>query len=70
MTGYVGTTDPAFHAWISVWTEETGWVDNAVYFDGAAWQRMDPTFASSGKNSDSIKQYIGDGKNYSSKYFY
>ncbi len=70
VTGYVGTADPAFHAWISVWTAETGWVDNAVYFDGAAWQRMDPTFASSGKNSDSIKQYIGDGKNYSSKYFY
>lgn len=70
VAGYVGTAKPAYHAWISVWSAETGWVDGAIYFDGATWQRMDPTFASSGKNSESIRQYIGDGKNYSSKYFY
>lgn len=70
VTGYVGASDPAFHAWISVWTEENGWVDGAIYFDGAAWQRMDPTFASSGEKSESIMQYIGDGTNYEAKYFY
>ena len=70
VTGYVGTSKPAYHAWISVWSQETGWVDGAIYFDGAVWQRMDPTFASSGSGSEEIVQYIGDGKNYSVKYFY
>lgn len=69
VTGYVGASN-AYHAWISVWTEETGWVDGAIYFDGAAWHRMDPTFASSGNSSQSIMKYIGDGKNYSVKAFY
>ena len=67
VVGYAGT---AYHAWISVYSEETGWVEGVVYFDGVSWQRMDPTFASSGKQSASIMQYIGDGKNYTAKYLY
>ena len=67
VVGYAGT---AYHAWINVWTEETGWVDGVIYFDGHAWHRMDPTFASSGKQSDAIMKYIGDGKNYTAKYLY
>jgi len=66
----VGYSGNAYHAWISVWSEKTGWVDGAIFFDGTAWQRMDPTFASSGKKSDSIMAYIGDGKNYVEKYLY
>ncbi len=67
VVGYAGT---AYHAWISVWTQEHGWVDSVIYFNGSAWQRMDPTFASSGGNSKAIQQYIGDGSNYTAKYFY
>lgn len=67
VVGYAGTQ---YHAWVSVWTEKTGWVDNIIYFDGTSWQRMDPTFASSGNSSASIMQYIGDGKNYTVKYLY
>ncbi|MEG1593153.1 MAG: transglutaminase-like domain-containing protein [Oscillibacter sp.] len=67
VVGYAGT---AYHAWISVWSEETGWIDQAVYFDGTTWQRMDPTFASSGKQSASILKYIGDGSHYTAKYLY
>ncbi len=70
VTGYVGTENPAYHAWISVWSEETGWVDGAIYFDGSAWQRMDPTFASTGGSSEAMIEYIGDGNNYAVKYFY
>ncbi len=70
VVGYVGTKDPAYHAWINVWSEEDGWVDGAIYFDGTAWQRMDPTFASSGKSSEAIMKYIGDGSNYSTRYLY
>ena len=67
VVGYAGT---AYHAWISVWTEASGWVEGAIYFDGTTWQRMDPTFASSGKGSESIMKYIGDGRNYTVKYLY
>lgn len=67
VVGYAGT---AYHAWISVWTEDSGWIDGAIYFDGTSWQRMDPTFASSGNQSASIMKYIGDGKNYTVKYLY
>lgn len=67
IVGYAGT---AYHAWISVWTEETGWIDGVIYFDSVSWHRMDPTFASSGKSSDSVMRYIGDGKNYTTKYIY
>lgn len=67
VVGYAGT---AYHAWINVWTEETGWIDGVIFFDGSAWQRMDPTFASSGKGSEAIMQYIGDGSNYTVSYLY
>ena len=67
VVGYAGT---AYHAWISVWSEETGWVEGVIYFNSTAWQRMDPTFASTGKQSQAIMQYIGDGKNYTTKYLY
>lgn len=66
----VGYAGKQYHAWVSVWTEKTGWVDNIIYFDGNTWQRMDPTFASSGKGSAAIMKYIGDGKNYTEKYLY
>ena len=66
----VGYAGEAYHAWISVWTKESGWMDSAIYFDGNVWKRMDPTFASSSDRSDSIMAYIGDGKNYTAKYFY
>ncbi len=67
VVGYAGT---AYHAWVSVWTEETGWVDGVIFFDGTTWQRMDPTFASSGGGNEAIMQYIGDGSNYTVKYLY
>lgn len=65
-----GYTGGAYHAWISVWTEDTGWVDGVIFFDGVAWQRLDPTFASYENQSDAIMKYIGNGKNYQEKYFY
>ena len=66
----VGYAGKAYHAWISVWTEDAGWVDGASYFNGTSWQRLDPTFASSGKRSASIMDYIKNDSNYSTKYLY
>ena len=71
ITGYVPTNQgQQYHAWISVWSQETGWVEGAIYFNGSSWQRMDPTFASSANSSSSIMQYIGNGSNYTQKYCY
>jgi len=66
----VGYAGEAYHAWISVYVEGEGWIDGVIYFDGESWQRMDPTFASSASKSKSIMKYIGDGSNYTAKYFY
>ncbi len=59
-----------YHAWLNVWSEEDGWVDGVIYFDGSDWKLMDPTFASNGKQSSSIMEYIGDGSNYTAKFLY
>ena len=66
VVGYAGST---YHAWISVWTEDNGWIDGAIFFDGHSWHRMDPTFASSEKRSEEIMDFIQNGK-YTVKYLY
>ena len=66
VVGYAGST---YHAWISVWTEEDGWIDGAIFFDGHMWKRMDPTFASSQERSEEIMEFIEHG-NYTVKYLY
>ena len=66
VVGYAGST---YHSWISVWTEESGWVDGAIFFDGHQWKRMDPTFASSSGGDEEILDFIQNGK-YKVKYLY
>ena len=66
----VGYTGDVYHAWINVWSEEDGWVEGLIYFDGKVWKLMDPTFASSGNQSNKIMEYIGNGANYKAKYLY
>lgn len=65
-----GYTGSVYHAWISVYSSETGWINSAIYFDGKQWKLMDPTFASTGKSSATIMKYIGNGENYTAKYLY
>ena len=66
----VGYTGELYHAWINTYIPEVGWVNNMIYFDGTNWKLMDPTFASNGNSSPEIMKYIGDGRNYRSKYTY
>ena len=66
----VGYAGDVYHAWISVYAEELGWVEKIVYFDGVNWQRMDPTFADAGLGESELRTYVGDGKNYVEKYIY
>lgn len=65
--GYAGNI---YHAWISTYISDVGWVNGIIYFDGQSWKRMDPTFASSANQSSDIMSYIGNGSNYSSMYQY
>lgn len=67
VVGYAGSV---YHAWINVYSEETGWIEASIYFDGSQWKLMDPTFASNANSSDEIMAYIGNGANYSVKYLY
>ena len=64
--GYVGDV---YHAWISVFTEEEGWIDNIVEFNGTDWIYMDPTYADTTSNK-SFKSYVGEGIGYVEKYIY
>ncbi|MCR4955369.1 MAG: transglutaminase domain-containing protein [Lachnospiraceae bacterium] len=66
----VGYSGSSYHAWVNIYTEESGWITNVIYFDKDQWSLMDPTFASTGNSSDEIMDYIGDGSNYQAKYIY
>lgn len=65
--GYVGDLR---HAWISVHSEEYGWINNIIWFDGEDWRMMDPTFAASSGQSDEIMRFIGDGVNHNPTHFH
>lgn len=66
--GYVGK-EMVYHAWISVYIEDIGWLNNIIQFNGYEWSLVDPTFGAS-TNAKTLKEYIGDGTNYSVKYVY
>ena len=66
----IGYAGDVYHAWINVYSEESGWMGSVVYFDGHDWKLTDPTFYSTAGGSEQVKQYIGDGSNYTAKYLY
>ena len=65
-----GHVDDVYHAWISVYSEETGWIESVIFFDGESWVLMDPTFASSSRTSAALNSFIGGGNKYTPKYQY
>lgn len=65
-TGYVGD---AFHAWVSVYSEEAGRPGGAVRLREKSWNLLDPTLASH-SGSAGANAYIGDGNHYTVKYSY
>lgn len=66
----VGYAGEVYHAWVNVYTDETGWLTSLIYFDGENWTLMDPTFTSNADGDSSILQYISDGGNYTARYAY
>jgi len=65
----IGYTGDQYHAWISVYSPEDGWLDDVIQFNGRDWRLIDPTFAAAGSAS-AVAQYIGDGQNYSVKFLH
>ena len=65
----IGYVNDVYHAWISVYTHEQGWIDNIIEFNGTKWSYIDPTFADTSTNYE-LKEYIGEGINYVEKYIY
>ena len=65
----VGYTSNVYHAWISVYMDETGWVDGLIRFDNNEWTLMDPTLGSYTNKTD-VADYTKDGTNYYVMYNY
>jgi hypothetical protein len=62
--GYMGEE---YHAWISVYIEDLGWINGIIEFNGSKWNLLDPTFASTSK---SPKEYVTKNSKYLTKYVY
>lgn len=62
--GYMGEE---YHAWISIYIEDIGWINGIIEFDGSTWNLMDPTFASTSK---SPTDFITENSKYLTKYVY
>ena len=66
----IGYSGSAYHAWIDVYTEKSGWITGVIYFDGKKWSLMDPTYADTAKSDEKVKEYVGNAGNYRVKYVY
>ena len=65
----IGYASDSYHAWISTYITDIGWVNGIIEFDGKDWTLMDPTFAAS-SSEKALKKFIGDGSNYVTEYVY
>lgn len=69
--GYALIDDEAvYHAWISVYIQDVGWIDDLIQFDGKNWSMMDPTLISDSNNSASMRDVVKNKNNYTTKYLY
>lgn len=55
----IGYSGDAYHAWVSVYVKDIGWINDLIQFDGNVWTLMDPTFDA---NADGKTSLIGGGK--------
>lgn len=65
--GYVNEN---YHAWISVYTQQNGWIDNFIHFENDSWQMMDPTYVAQNPTSSKVKEFTTTPSNYQIKYVY
>lgn len=65
----VGYFDDEYHEWVSIHTEENGWIEGIIHFDGSDWILMDPTISDSLGVKEDYK-LITSGEHYTVKYTY
>lgn len=65
----IGYAGDAYHAWISTYVKDVGWINGIIEFNGKDWEIMDPTFAAN-MSEKSLKSFIGEGDNYITQYMY
>jgi transglutaminase-like putative cysteine protease len=63
----VGYKGEQYHAWISTYIEDKGWINGIIEFDGTTWHLLDPTFAST---SSSPEKFIMEEDDYITKFVY
>ncbi|MDR3072223.1 MAG: transglutaminase-like domain-containing protein [Clostridiales Family XIII bacterium] len=64
----VGYAGQAYHAWVAVYSSQSGELLGTIEFSADNWNLADPTFAASGDRAD--PNIIGDGTNYNPMYYY
>jgi len=65
VVGYAGS---AYHAWIAVYSTDSGKVAGIIEFGADQFSQMDPTFTAGGNDAD--PNLIGDGSNYQPLFYY
>lgn len=65
----VGYAGEAYHAWLSTYIKDVGWINGIIQFDNKGWTLMDPTFACT-SSEEELKHFINNENNYRTKYIY
>lgn len=63
----VGYKGEEYHAWISTYIQDMGWINGIIEFDGDTWHLLDPTLAST---SQSPKRFIAEDDEYITMFVY
>ena len=58
-----------YHAWVSVYAEEDGWIGGNIEITGGTWNIIEPTFIARLGMSEAL-QLVGDGSNYHPEFYY
>ena len=66
----IGYHGDQYHAWISKYCEDNGWIDNKYHYDGDEWTRMDPTEESTEHHAHTSRQQARDDDTYRLMYNY
>jgi len=68
----IGYHGEEYHAWISLFCEDNGWIDKRYHYDYAQgeWTSMDPTFESTEHHAHKSRQQARDDEEYHLMYNY
>jgi len=66
----IGYHGEQYHAWISIYCEEEGWIDSRYHHDGEEWSMMDPTVESGERKTHNSRQDARDDNSYRLMYNY